>query len=133
MAVWRTRVIQLVSGSSARAESPTSRIGPITLGQKQAGKPSAGKPPAGFDAAGVGNRPTVRLVRHSQRKRGATDRLNLRGNRRQAATRLSGGRWLTRKFATSDATGTEVSVHIVQPFPDRLPCQIAREHRSRPL
>ena len=53
---------------------------------KQAGKPSAGKPPAGFDAAGAGTRPTVRLVKHSQRKRGTTDRLNLRGHRRQSST-----------------------------------------------
>ena len=29
--------------------------------------------------AGDGNQPTVRLVRHSQRKRRATDRSNLRG------------------------------------------------------
>src|SRR3984893_3408824 len=101
MAVWRTRVIQLVSGSSARAESPTSRIGPITLGQKQAGKPSAGKPPAGFDAAGVGNRPPVRLVRHSQRKRGATDRLNLRGNRRQSSTLLMSVDRNGRRFGVS--------------------------------
>ena len=48
--------------TSAWAESPTSRIGPISLGMKQAGKPSAGKPPAGFDVAGAGNRPMVRLV-----------------------------------------------------------------------
>src|SRR5437879_12508971 len=58
---------------------------------KQAGKPSAGKPPAGFDAAGAGNRPTARLVRHSHRKRGATDRLSLRGNRRQSSTLLMSG------------------------------------------
>lgn len=63
-------------------------IGRITLGVKQAGKPSAGNPHAGFDVAGTGNRPTVRLVRHSQRKRGVTDRLSLRGNRRQSSTLL---------------------------------------------
>src|SRR5208337_3865563 len=45
---------------------------------KQAGKPSARNGHAGFDVAGAGNRLTVRLVRHSQRKRGATDRPNLR-------------------------------------------------------
>ena len=33
---------------------------------------------AGFDVAGAGNRLTVRLVRHSQRKRGEIDRPNLR-------------------------------------------------------
>jgi hypothetical protein len=41
---------------------------------KQAGKPTAGNPHGGFDAAGIGNGLTVWLVRHSQRKRGATDR-----------------------------------------------------------
>jgi hypothetical protein len=45
---------------------------------KHTGKPSAGNLHAGFDEAGAGNRRTIRLVRHSQRKRGATDRLNLR-------------------------------------------------------
>src|SRR6202162_3636150 len=45
---------------------------------KHTGKPSAGNPHAGFDEAGAGNRLTVWLVRHSQRKRGATARLNLR-------------------------------------------------------
>ena len=40
---------------------------------KQAGKPTAGNLHGGFDAAGIGNGLTVRLVRHSQRKRGATD------------------------------------------------------------
>src|ERR1700730_6547588 len=58
---------------------------------KQTGKPSAGKPPAGFDAAGAGNLPTVRLVRHSQRKRGATDRLNLRGNGARPRPYCAGG------------------------------------------
>ena len=60
------------------AESRSSTIGPITLDTKQTGKPSAGNPHAGFDVAGAGNGFTVRLVRHSQRKRGATDRPNLR-------------------------------------------------------
>src|ERR1022692_3345454 len=45
---------------------------------KQAGKPRARNGHAGYDVAGAGNRLTVRLVRHSQRKRGATDRPNLR-------------------------------------------------------
>jgi hypothetical protein len=52
--------------------------GHINLEMKQTGKPSAGNPPAGFDVAGAGNQLTVRLVRHSQRKRGATDRPDLR-------------------------------------------------------
>src|ERR1700694_2952908 len=55
---------------------------------KQAGKPSAGKPHAGFDVAGTGNQLTAQLVRHSQRKRGVTDRLSLRSMRRQSSTLL---------------------------------------------
>jgi hypothetical protein len=49
-----------------------------TLGTKQTGAPSAGNPHAGCDVAGAGNGFTVRLLRHSQRKRGATARLDLR-------------------------------------------------------
>jgi hypothetical protein len=60
------------------AESHPARIGHITLDGKHTGKLSAGNLPAGFDEAGAGNRFTIRLVRHSQRKRGATDRLSLR-------------------------------------------------------
>jgi RNA-directed DNA polymerase len=60
------------------AESHPARIRPITLDVKHTGKPSAGNLHAGFDEAGAGNQRTIRLVRHSQRKRGATDRLNLR-------------------------------------------------------
>jgi hypothetical protein len=41
---------------------------------------SAGNPPATCDVAGAGNQLTVRIVRHSQRKRGAMDRPNLRSN-----------------------------------------------------
>src|SRR6267143_3452866 len=60
------------------AESPASRVGHITLGRKRAGKPIAGNRHDGFEVAGTGTQLTVWLVRHSQRKRGATDRLNLR-------------------------------------------------------
>jgi hypothetical protein len=67
------------------------RIGHISLGMKQAGKPSAGKPHAGFDVAGAGNQLTAQLVRHSQRKRGVTDRLSLRSMRRQSSTLLMSG------------------------------------------
>src|SRR5713226_7427537 len=93
MALRRTRLVQSLSSPAAGVvpESQSSRIGHINLGAKQAGKPSAGNPHAGFDVAGTGNRPTVRLVRHSQRKRGATDRLSLRGNRRQSSTLLMSG------------------------------------------
>jgi len=52
--------------------------GRISLGVKRAGERSAGNPPAPFDVAGVGDGFTAGLVRHSRRKRGATDRLGLR-------------------------------------------------------
>ena len=59
-------------------ESCPSKIGPINLGTKQTGAPSAGNPHAGCDVAGAGNGFTVWLMRHSQRKRGAMARLDLR-------------------------------------------------------
>src|SRR5580692_1992085 len=74
-----TRVVQRLS--SGPADTPESRPGarrPINPFTKRAGKPTAGKPHGGFDAAGTGNGLTARLVRHSQRKRGATDRPDLR-------------------------------------------------------
>src|SRR5664280_1144558 len=61
-----------------RNESRPGTIGPINLVTKQAGAPSAGNPHAGCDVAGAGNGFTVWLLRHSQRKRGATARLDLR-------------------------------------------------------
>jgi len=60
------------------AESPASRVGHITLGRKRAGKPIAGNRHDGFEVAVAGTQLTVWLVRHSQRKRGETARLNLR-------------------------------------------------------
>ena len=54
--------------------------GHIILDVKCAGARSAGNPHAMCDEAGAGNRITVRIVRHSQRKRGAMDRPNLRSN-----------------------------------------------------
>src|ERR1035438_9449692 len=59
-------------------ESRPSKIGPINLDTKQTGAPSAANPHAGCDVAGAGNGFTVLLLRHSQRKRGGTARLNLR-------------------------------------------------------
>src|ERR1019366_6227834 len=61
-----------------RRESRPGKIGPINLGTKQTGAPSAGNPHAGCDAAGAGNGFTVWLQRHSHRKRGETDRPDLR-------------------------------------------------------
>src|SRR5260370_30844439 len=60
------------------AEKPGTRGRHITLDRKRAGKAIAGNRHDGFEVAGAGNQLTVWLVRHSQRKRGATDRLNLR-------------------------------------------------------
>jgi len=54
-------------------ESESKPTRPINLAAKQTGKPTAGNPHGGFDAAGIGNGLTAQLVRHSQRKRGATD------------------------------------------------------------
>jgi hypothetical protein len=53
--------------------SRSSLIGHITPDVKCAGARSAGNPHATCDVAGAGNQFTVRLVRHPQRKRGATD------------------------------------------------------------
>jgi Reverse transcriptase (RNA-dependent DNA polymerase)/Group II intron, maturase-specific domain len=77
-----------VRRAAGGAESQSSMTDHINLEMKRAGKPSAGNLPAGFDVAGAGNRLTVRLVRHSQRKRGATDRPKLRGAWRQSSTLL---------------------------------------------
>jgi hypothetical protein len=49
----------------------------IHLAAKRAGKRSAGNLHAAFDVAGAGNGTTARLVRHSHRKRGVTDRPDL--------------------------------------------------------
>src|SRR6266853_1124273 len=66
------------SSTMVTAESPASHDGHITLDRKLAGKPIAGNRHDGFEVAGAGTQLTVRLVRHSQRKRGETDRPNLR-------------------------------------------------------
>src|SRR5436309_6612846 len=73
------RAVQRLSSGPAAPESCPSITRPINLVKKQAGKLTAGNPHGGFDAAGMGTGLTVQLVRPSQRKRGATDRLDLRG------------------------------------------------------
>src|SRR5262249_18195181 len=80
MAVRQARTVQPVprSSSGTIAERAARPIGRITLGRKRTGERSAGKPPAPFDVAGAGDGFTAWLVRHSQRKRGATDRPCLR-------------------------------------------------------
>ena len=65
------------AGNEPEGQLP-HRIGLITLDLKHTGKPSAGNLHAGFDEAGTGNQFTVRLLRHSQRKRRETARPNLR-------------------------------------------------------
>src|SRR6202040_1699262 len=71
-------VSRIPVASMVRCESRAGTIGFITLGTKQTGAPSAGNLHAGCDVAGAGNGFTVWLLRHSQRKRGATARLDLR-------------------------------------------------------
>jgi len=53
-------------------------ISHINLDMKQTGERNAGNPHVAFDVAGAGNGFMNELMRHSQRKRGATDRLSLR-------------------------------------------------------
>src|SRR5258706_10191705 len=61
-----------------RIESTSNWLRLINLSAKRAGERSAGNLHAPFDVAGDGNQLTVRLVRHSQRKRGGPDRSDLR-------------------------------------------------------
>jgi hypothetical protein len=60
--------------------SRSGRTGLITLVANCAGARSAGNPHATCDVAGAGIQLTDRIVRHSQRKRGATDRPDLQSN-----------------------------------------------------
>jgi len=60
-------------------EDRVVELEPEDLDAKWAGARSAGKPHAACEEAGAGNGPTAWLVRHSRRKRGATDRPGLRG------------------------------------------------------
>jgi hypothetical protein len=67
-----------LSRAAGLSDSRSSTLGLITLEVKHPGKLSAGNPHAQFEVAGAGNLCTVTLVRHSQRKRRATDRRHLR-------------------------------------------------------
>ena len=80
MDVRDSRTVHRLPSSISRrlAERRPGSIGHITLRGKCAGARSAGKPHAACDVAGAGNGLTVRLVRHSHRKRGETDRPHLR-------------------------------------------------------
>ncbi len=66
-------------------------IGHINLGMKRTGERNAGKPHVAFDAAGAGNGFMNELMRHSQRKRGETDRLTLRIPRQSSTLPTSYG------------------------------------------
>jgi hypothetical protein len=66
------------AGGPHRIESTSNWLRLINLSAKRAGERSAGNLHAPFDVAGDGNQLTVRLVRHSQRKRGGPDRSDLR-------------------------------------------------------
>src|SRR6516225_10983578 len=107
MAVRRAGTLRGVSRllRAAQLGSRPSLIDLINLGVNCAGARSAGNPLATCDVAGAGNQLTVWLVRHSQRKRGATDRPDLRStgasprpyrgcdrpnNRNKSLTSLSG-------------------------------------------
>ena len=91
----------LFDGTAAEptAESAASTIGHITLDVKQTGERSAGKPPAPFDVAGAGDGLTAGLMRHSQRKRGATARPDLRSTA-PALDPTGGGRRKRRRETT---------------------------------
>src|SRR5262244_2805791 len=82
MAVRKARTLLGVSGFLWTVDlgSRSGLIVLITLDVNCAGARSAGNPLATCDVAGAGNQLTVRIVRHSQRKRGATDRPGLRSN-----------------------------------------------------
>jgi hypothetical protein len=82
MAVQNARTLLGVPGFLWAVDlgSRSGVIGPINLVVNCGGARSAGNPLATCDVAGAGNQLTVRIVRHSQRKRGATDRPDLRSN-----------------------------------------------------
>jgi hypothetical protein len=63
-------------GHCRKSSQPWAVTLPL-IGSEQ-GKPIAGNRHDGFEVAGAGTQLTVRLVRHSERKRGETDRLSLR-------------------------------------------------------
>src|SRR5262245_28164950 len=88
MAVRNARTLFGVSSllCAVNLGSRSRLIGHINLNANCAGARSAGNPLATCDVAGAGNRFTVRLVRHSQRKRGAIDRPGPKEQWRQSST-----------------------------------------------
>ena len=96
-----------------RRESRPNTISHITLGTKQTGAPSAGNLHAGCDVAGAGNGFTVWLLRHSQRKRGATARLDLRNT--APVLDPTGIQVVIAKQIEPSTNTVEMGVYVVRP------------------
>ena len=114
------------------AESRSDGIGHISLDAKHTGKPSAGNLHAGFDEAGVGNRLTIRLVRHSQRKRGATDRPSLRGVAPVLDPTKDGRKKQRRTWGLTMSLATPSGVQKLQTASHRTSC-VFSESRMREI
>src|SRR5271165_6939772 len=82
MDVQRIAPLRGLLGCTTRAESGSGRIGPISLGAKQAGERSAGNPHAAFDAAEAGNVARSRWCDTRRRKSEPTGNTNFDLNRR---------------------------------------------------
>src|SRR5208283_426136 len=82
MDVQRIAPLRGLLGCTTRAESGSGRIGPISLGAKQAGERSAGNPHAAFDAAEAGNVTRSRWCDTRRRKSEPTGNTNFDLNRR---------------------------------------------------
>src|SRR5271165_765316 len=76
MDVQRIAPLRGLLGCTTRAESGSGRIGPISLGAKQAGERSAGNPHAAFDAAEAGNVARSRWCDTRRRKSEPTGNTN---------------------------------------------------------
>lgn len=92
---WLYSELGLLMGteSACQRRKHAQAIGHITLGTKPTGARSAGNPHATCEAAGAGDGPMVKLVRHSQRKRGAPDRPHLKAPRQPPTLRASSQGW----------------------------------------
>src|SRR5271165_6195170 len=82
MDVQRIAPLRGLLGCTTRAESGSGRIGPISLGAKQAGERSAGNPHAAFDAAEAGNVARSRWCDTRRRKSEPTGNTKFDLNRR---------------------------------------------------
>src|SRR5271165_6410562 len=104
MAAPNSEAVQWLPSGSARTESRSGRIGPISLGAEQTGERSAGNPHAAFDEAGAGNVARLRWCDTRRRKSEPTGNTNFGLNRRASPRPyLCGGRAVTRvPTATAD-------------------------------